>query len=363
MESQRNECTTIPGEESDMTSKVSTATRHLMQAIGMLLVVFLYGTIGHYLFLQDHVTLTESAFRTIIMLATINEAYPTAEVATALQPAFKVFMLTLVIFGIAVILYSLSTITAFFVEGELQELLRRRKMSKEIARIKNHFIVCGAGDTGLRIACELFESRYAFVVVENSLERAERLQHDGYPYVIGDALEDEILLEAGIERAKGIAIALPSDAENLFVTLSARQLNPDLRIIAKGSDHGTDRKLRKAGADTVVSPALLGGMRIASELVRPTATRFIDKMLHDPEETTRIEEIVIGAGSELAGETILSSRFRQRTGLQIVALLEPDSETYCYRPDVEKPLTPGTTLVVIGPTRQAAEARHLAGMD
>jgi len=334
-----------------------------MQSIAMLVGVFLYGTIGHYIFFQDHVTLTECAFRTVVMLATINEAFSAGDVVLELRGAFKVFMLTLVIFGVAVILYSLSTITAFFVEGELQDMLRRRKMSKEIARIRSHFIVCGAGDTGLRIASELAESRYEFVVVENNLERVEKLQHDGYPYIAGDALEDDILIEAGIERAKGIAIALPSDKENLFVTLSARQLNPMLRIIAKGSDHGTDQKLRKAGADTVVSPALLGGMRIASELVRPTATRFIDKMLHDPRETTRIEEIVIHEGSELAGETIVSSRFRQRTGLQIVALLEPGSETYCYQPAVDKPLAPETTLVVIGPVRMVAEARHLAGMD
>jgi voltage-gated potassium channel len=349
--------------EERMPNKVSTATRRLMQSIGMLLVVFLYGTLGHWLFLRESVTLAEAAFRTGVMLATINEAFLATDVAPGLQPAFKVFMLTLVLFGIAVILYSLSTITAFFVEGELHEMLRRRKMSKEIARIKNHFIVCGGGSTGLQIACELGESRYEFVVVEIDPERIEKLQHDGYPYVTGDALEDEVLEEAGIHRAKGIAVALPSDKENLFVTLSARQLNPALRIIAKGSDPATDRKLKKAGADTVVSPAVLGGMRIASELVRPTATRFIDKMLRDPTETTRIEEIVINERSELAGKTIVSSRFRQRTGLQIVALLEPGSETYCYQPDVDKPLAPGTTLVVIGPTRQAAEARHLAGMD
>ena len=346
-----------------MSSKVPTATRHLMQAIGMLVAVFLYGTIGHYIFLQDQVSLVECAFRTIVMLATINEAFTSSTVAQELQPAFKVFMLTLVVFGVAVILYSLSTITAFFVEGELQDMLRRRKMSKEIARFKNHFIVCGGGDTGLRIAFELRDSRYAFVVVENNPERVEKLQHDGLPYVIGDALEDEILVEAGIERAKGVAVALPSDKENLYVTLTARQLNPDLRIIAKGSDLSTDKKLRKAGADTVVSPAVLGGMRIASELVRPTATRFIDKMLRDPNEPTRIEEIVINAGSELAGETIVSSRFRQKTGLQIVALLEPGSETYCYQPDVKKPLEPGTILVVIGPTKVVEEARHMAGMN
>ena len=346
-----------------MSTRVSTATRRLMQSIAMCLVVFLYGTFGHWLFLQDTVTLTEAAFRTGVMLATINEAFPATEVAAEIRPAFKLFMATLMLFGIAVILYSLSTITAFFVEGELQELLRRRKMSKEIARIKNHFIVCGGGRTGIRIACELMESKYDFIVVEVDPERIGKLQHDGYPYIMGDALDDEVLEEAGIERAKGIAVALPSDKENLFVTLSARQLNPDLRIIAKGSDPSTDKKLRKAGADTVVSPPVLGGMRIASELVRPTATRFIDKMLRDPQETTRIEEIVIHQGSSLAGETILSSKFRQRTGLQIVALLEPGSETYCYQPDVDKPLAPGTTLVVIGPTRMAAEARHMAGMD
>ena len=126
-----------------MPKKVSTATRRLMQSIGMVLIVFVYGTIGHWFFLWESVSLTEAAFRTSLMLATINEAFSASDVAPGLQPAFKIFMLTLVLFGIAVILYSLSTITAFFVEGELHEMLRRRKMSKEIARIKNYNYIMG----------------------------------------------------------------------------------------------------------------------------------------------------------------------------------------------------------------------------
>jgi voltage-gated potassium channel len=201
------------------------------------------------------------------------------------------------------------------------------------------------------------------VVVEKNPERIMKLDHEGYLYVAGDALEDEVLLEAGIARARGVAVALPTDKENLYVTLTARQLNPKLRIITKGSDLTTDRKLLKAGADSVVSPATLGGMRIASELARPAATRFIDKMLRDPTEATRIEEIVIHDGSELAGRTIASSAFRQRTGLQIVALLSPGGDRYDYQPDLNTALAPGTTLVVIGPTRMVAEARRFGGMS
>jgi len=337
--------------------------KRLSKAVVLLLVVFLYGTLGHYFVLMGQVPLEECAFRTIVLLGTINEAFGRAELGELYTPVYQVFMLTLIIFGIAVILYALSTITAFFVEGELQALMRLRKMSKEISKFRNHFVICGAGETGHYIANELKVSRRSFVMVERNPERIRRLIDEGIAYVEGDAADELVLQKAGIHRARGIAIALPTDQENLFVTITARQMNPKLLIIAKGIDQNVDSKLVAAGANKVVRPAFIGGMRMASELIRPLAVTFMDRMLRDPQDSTRIEEIVISESCAVAGRTMADSRFRQETGLQVVATQRPCEDGFCYHPSPDTILEPGTVLVVIGRTEDVAKARELAGMD
>lgn len=338
--------------------------KRLKIALMLLVTVFLYGTLGQYMFLSSKFSLLEIGHRTIIMLATINEPFGADELGALNTPYYRTFMLTLVVFGIAAILYGLSNVTAFFVEGELQQLLRLRKMSKEISKLNNHFIIAGLGDLGHIIADELKLSKIDFVVVEQDPDRIEKMADDNeILHVQGDAAEDEVLKMAGIERARGIAIALPSDKENIFVTITARQLNPRLRIIAKGTDPKTDKKLVKAGADKVVSPAFIGGMRMASELIRPSAVTFMDKMLRDPSEATRIEEVVINENCQMAGETIASSRFKQKTGLQVVAIKQPEDKHFSYDPKPEAELRAGTVLIVIGRMTDVSKARQMAGMQ
>jgi voltage-gated potassium channel len=336
--------------------------RRFITAVSLVLAVFLYGTVGHYLLLYPEMPLAVCALRTIFLLATINESFSVAELGPLYDTRFIVFTLSLVVFGIAVILYALSTITAFLVEGDLQEIWRQRKMNKDISKLSGHFIICGGGETGHYIANELQLSGHQFVVVEIDHERIERLKEEGLLYVEGDAAEEMTLERAGIRQAKGVAISLPTDKENLFVTITARQMNQKLKIITKGIDINIDQKLQKAGADKVVRPAFIGGMRIASELIRPTAVTFIDKMLQDPEDTTRIEEVIINADCELNGRTISESQFRQKTGLQVLAAKRPEDDRYCYQPDGDTRLQPGTTLIVIGRTEDVDKARRMAGM-
>jgi len=333
--------------------------RRMLTAVILLVGVFLYGTLGHYFLLYPKYGLLHCAFRTIVMLGTINEAFDARELAGLNTPIFKVFMLSMVVFGTSVILYALSVITAFFVEGELQQLLRHRKMSREISKVSDHFIICGAGETGHYIAEELKASGRQFVLVEKDHERVEKLMQDGFPYVEGDASDEEVLEKAGILRARGLAVALPTDRENLYVTITARQMNPKLRIISKGVEHNVDRKLQAAGATKVVRPNLIGGMRMASELIRPVATTFIDRMLHDPDDPTRIDEICIPDGSALAGKTLAGSSFRQKTGLQVVAVKPADASRFDYDPKPDTCLVAGTVLVVIGRTNDVAHARSL----
>ncbi len=345
--------------ESTLGCRMLPVYRRIVIAVILLVGVFLYGTLGHYFLLYPEYSVLHCAFRTIVMLGTINEAFDPRELAQLNTPYFKMFMLSMVIFGTSVILYALSVITAFFVEGELQQLLRHRKMSREISKFTDHFIICGAGETGHYIAEELRAAGRQFVLVEKDHERIERLMEEELPYVEGDASDEEVLDRAGIQRARGLAVALPTDRENLYVTITARQLNPKLRIISKGIEHNVDRKLQAAGATKVVRPNHIGGMRMASELIRPVATTFIDRMLHDPDDPTRIDEICIPEGSSMAGQTLAESRFRQKTGLQVVAVKPADSHRFDYDPKPDTRLVVGTVLVVIGRTNDVAHARSL----
>lgn len=334
--------------------------RRFTTAVILLVAVFLYGTLGHYVLLYPDMSIDQCAYRTILLLATINEAFTPGELGGHYDESYRVFMVTIVIFGIGVILYALSTITAFFVEGEMREILRLRKMSKEISGYSDHYIICGGGETGHYIATELSASRRPCVIVERDPSRAERLRSEGFACIEGDASDEKVLEKAGIGRARGLAVALPTDKDNLFVTITARQMNPAIYIIAKGIDQNVDKKLRAAGANRVVSPAHIGGMRMASELIRPVAVSFIDRMLHDPEDTTRIEEIEIYPGSELEGQSMAQARFRQKTGLQVVALRGQGEERFTYHPDASQVLKAGTVMVVIGTIEDVEKARKMA---
>jgi voltage-gated potassium channel len=336
--------------------------KRLKIAVALLLGVYIYGTVGQYILLHSKFGLFELMHRTMVMMATINEPYTPDELGELYTPAYRAFMISLVLFGITAIMFSLSTITAFFVEGELNKILRTRKMNIEISKMTNHYIICGAGELGHIIAREFKASNQHFVIIENDPAMIEKLEGEGFLFVKGDAAEDDVLRSAGIELAKGMAITLPNDHDNLFVTISARQLNPQLRIIARGTNPKTDQKFMKAGADKVVSPAGIAGMRMASELIRPSAVSFMDKMLRDPVDPTRIEEVVINASSPLSGKTIATSQFRQKTRLQVVAIRQPGEPEFSYDPQPDAALQSGTVLVVIGKIRDVVLARELAGM-
>ncbi len=342
--------------------KTSVGSRRLVNAFFLTAVVLVYGTLGNYFFLGGKATLEDCAYRTMMMLATVNEAYTADQVVGALQPWFKLFMTTLIVFGIAVILYGLSTITAFFVEGELEEMVRHTRMKKQIKKFKNHFIICGAGSTGINIAREISTSKQKCVIIEKDPEILERLNLEGMTYVEGDALDEDVLQEAMIDRAQGIAVVLREDKDNLFLTLTARQMNRSIRIITRGSNPSTDKKLKIAGADTVVSPAMIGGLRMASQLIRPSVVSFLDSMMRSPNQPIRMEEITINPGCLLENQTIKSSNFRQSTGLQIVAIKTADQEHFSYLPSVDTVLANETIRVGIGPVADVAKARSLAGM-
>jgi len=232
-------------------------------------------------------------------------------------------------------------------------------MDKALREVKDHVIVCGVGTTGMHVVEELIWTKRALVAIdtdETKLSKLQELSADIVPTVAGNAHDDEVLRTAGIERASGLVSALTDDADNLYVVLTARTLNPRLRIISKGVDVEATEKLRRAGADKVVTPSFIGGVRMVSELVRPQVVEFLDLMLRDKKKNHRIEEVTLPAGSSLIGKQLSDSRIRSATNLLIIALRDEKGD-FVFNPRPTETLMAGMALIVLGETDQVLKLR------
>ena len=331
--------------------------KRLFIALATLFAILVAGTVGYRLLTDGQHDWTDCLFMTVVTLSTVGyrEIIDTSQFAGA-----RVFTIILILSGMSILLYSLSTVTAIMVETDLRDVFKRRKMKKDIKQLRNHVIVCGAGSTGTCIARELTETGVSFVVVELDEERLDALQKLGEVLCLsGDATDDEVLIEAGIDHAAGLAATLSSEKDNLFLTLTARQLNPSIRIVARGLDDSVNQKLRRAGANATVSPTVIGGLRMASELIRPTVVSFLDTMLRGASAAIRFEELHITPASKYHNQTIRSTKLREETNLLIVALRRPGSLDFEYNPPADFTLTDGMTLVVLGEAREINKLKEL----
>lgn len=332
--------------------------RRLKIAVIVLAIVFLIGVVGFKSLGGREWSTLDAVYMAVITMATVGYG-ETKDLSK--NPAARVFTIFFILAGMGIMLFVISSATAFIVEGELTQVLWRKKMIKEIAKLKDHIIVCGAGETGIHAVEELLKTRHNFVIIEPDKERVEKLKLLGDLNIIeGDASEDEVLSQAGIERAKGVIIALPTDKDNLFVTITARQLNPKIKIVAKGIDPKTDTKLVKAGANSVVSPNFIGGLRMVSEMVRPAVVNFLDLMLRDKSRTLRVEEVTITDRSQLAGKTLDEAAITQQTNLLVMAMKDPDSPDFHFNPGPKTVLRPGQILIVSGDISGVIKLRELA---
>jgi voltage-gated potassium channel len=331
------------------------------------LFVFLGGIAGFYVLghtAQGHPSLLDCAYQTVITLATVGsrEMHPLVDTWYG-----KLFVIWLVLSGMGVLVALVTQVTAFFVEGELASAFRRRRMDRAIQAMRDHFIVCGAGGTGSYVIRELRSSGHQVVVVDVSEERLQRLVEahpgDPLPYVVGQAADDEVLEKAGLERARGMVVALPDERDNLFITVTARQTNPGIRLVVSAADARAERRLKRAGADAVVSPSRIGGMRMASEMVRPEVVGFLDNMLHAQERPLRIEEIPLGPGSQMAGKALRDANLRKEADLLVLAIRDPASGQYLYNPGPDHVLEVGTTLIVLGPVESVHRVRQHVSED
>jgi len=324
-------------------------------SVFMFIAVFLIGVAGFRIFGGQGWTLLDSIYMTAITISTIGYE---EVVDISANPVARIFTIFFIILSLGTIAFAVSSITAFIVEGELKNILGRRRMEKEIAKLKGHYIVCGSDETAQTIIQEMILTRRDFVVIEPSKEKIDKLASLGnFLYIQGDPSEDAVLLRAGLDRARGILPSLPTDEANLFVTITARSLNPRVRIVAKGIDVKSHDKLKKAGADSVVSPTFIGGMRMVSDMVRPAVVTFLDMMLRDQKQNLRFDEVQVGKESALVGKTIQEAKVEEQTGALLVALRKAETKNYEFNPPGERKIQQDDVLIFIGSPEKLSALR------
>lgn len=272
----------------------SHVIRNLVFSFAALILVLLIGTVGYRILGGPHYSWLDCFYMTFITISTIG--YTEVVDVTGYEYG-RLFTVFIGVSGIGMMGYVLSTITAFMLESDLNESWRRKKMQQRISQLKDHYIVCGVGLIGNNVAHELTSTGRTCVILDTDIETIRRYleTHPGQLYLLGDATDNDVLLAAGVLRARGVFAVAHEDSQNLVISLSAKQLNPNLRVVARCHDMKNVDKTRRAGADEIVSPDFTGGLRIVSAMVRPNVMSFLDDMLKS-EESVRMEEITIPIG-------------------------------------------------------------------
>ncbi|HSP27386.1 MAG TPA: potassium channel protein [Ilumatobacteraceae bacterium] len=313
-----------------------TAIGRLQRAIAMVIAVGIVGTIGYWLF---GMSLTDAVYQTVTTITTVG--FRELQDFNNLEQWFTI---ALIIMGVSTVLYTFTLAVQVVVEGELRDFVGRRMMDREISKLSGHTIVCGWGRVGRAVANDLVEAGHSVVVVDID---AERVADVHYPTVVGDATLDSTLRTAGIERAKALVAALEGDAENLFVTLSARAIVPGLFIVARARQDESVPKLANAGADRVVNPQELGAARMASFVARPHVAEFVDVVMHERSLEFRMQEYDVPEDSPLAGKTLREANLRKRAGVLVLALRRADG-TFTTNPDPDIVIEPHQVLIAVG---------------
>ncbi len=317
----------------------------------LLIGVIAFGTLGYHYF--EDMTFFDAFYQTIITITTVgfSEIKP-------LSTEGRTITIFIIVTGIGTVTYSLGQLAGILVEGELGKFFGRKKLAKQIADLKDHFIVCGFGRIGKIICDELQADNIDFVIIEEDLSVAEELERKEMLFILMNATSDEALIEAGIMKARGLVTAVSSDADNVFITLTAKGFRPDIFILARSSDEKNESKLIRAGASHVVSPYLIGGRRMAQVLKRPTVVDFIDIATMGNKMGLMMEEATVGRTSGLIGQTIIESNLRQNYGVIIVAIKKQHGEMV-FNPMPSEKLEQGDVIVVIGKKDEMLRMRNI----
>jgi voltage-gated potassium channel len=322
--------------------------RRIQLALGLVLAVIVAGSIGYAVL---GFGLLDAVYQTVTTITTVGfrEIHP-------LDEAGKIFTIVLILAGTGTALYAFSVVLETLVEGHLRRHFERRRMERNIARMTGHTIVCGWGRVGRAVGSYLSGQGSDVVVVDLDPGRVGEVP---FPALIGDVTDDEVLRTAGVMRARALVTAINTDAENVYVTLSARALRPDLVIVARARTEESESKLLRAGATRVVNPQRIGGQRIAAAALQPNVVEFLDVVMHDGSLEFRLEEVLIRPGSRLAGRTLREAGVGDSTGALVLALRDADGQ-FAANPPAETPLDVGHVLIAIGTQQQLAALRRAA---
>ena len=326
--------------------------RRLLTVALLLLGLWILGVTG-YVIIEGWDVL-DAIYMTTISLTTVgyNEVHP-------LSPAGRIFTVLLIAMGVGLFFYAFRVLAGAIIEGHLKGLLGKRKMQKTISNLKQHFIICGYGRIGMSICRVLKERQYPLVVIENDPSIIQEIEINNLLYVTGNATHDEILIQAGVERAKGIICVLSTDSDNVYITLTARSLNPGLLIVARADDAHAENKMIQAGANRVISPYEIGARRMALAVLQPTVTEFLDLAVHSSAFDLSIEQVEIDSKSSLDGVSLVDAALRQKLGVTVLAVQQSSGEmTLTLPPDY---IIRGGDIVVALGSREGLNALRELG--
>ncbi|WP_437372962.1 potassium channel family protein [Maribacter litoralis] len=320
-------------------------------ALALMLLVLTFGVLG-YRFVADY-SWVDAFYMTIITVTTVgfSEVRP-------MGPEGKIFTIILIVTSVFIVGFAISIVTEYLLSRNSVELLKKRKMKSAIENLNEHVIVCGFGRNGMQAAEKLKAYRRPFVVIEKDKEIIERFE-DEILFIEGDANDDDVLLQAGIERARYLIATLPDDAANLFVVLSARQMKRNLFIISRASLVNSQKKLFLAGANKVIMPDKIGGDHMASLVVMPDLITFMDKLSTEGENTTNLEEVAIEDFSDqIECNSLRDLDLRRKTGCTIIGYISPDGK-YIINPEADMELQPKSKVIVLGRPEQIKKLNEM----
>jgi voltage-gated potassium channel len=312
----------------------------LQIALSAIVGLVLFGTVGFRLILGTG--WFDSFYFTLITITSIGYSEP-----GGMTESGRYFTAMLIILGVGTVGYALSAAVQAVLEFELIKTFGRRKMFKDITKLSGHYIVCGAGRVGQRVIREIARSGQEFVVIESDEAAADKLLSQGNLVLMGDATDDDVLKAAGIERARGILCAVSSDPDNLYITLTARDLNKDIMIVARANEESAIKRLEKAGADKIVSPTVTGSQRMAQMLLRPAVADFIELATMTERLELEMEQIVIDARSPFVGSALRDTGIRSNLDVIVIAIKRAD-ETMLFNPSADAVIRERDALIAIG---------------
>ena len=329
----------IPNKGMDGTIS-SYGPRHLIRVLFLLIGILMFGTLGYMII--ERWRLLDALYMTVITITTVGYG----EIRTVSEVG-RIFTIALIFLGMGVVAYMLGMVAQTMVEFHVSSIVGRRKLGLKLKSIKDHYIICGYGRIGRIISEELASNGMPMLVVDSDLDSKTTLEQEKVPYIIDDATSEDVLMEAGIDRAKGLVTAVTSDADNLFITMTARLLNPGLFILARADEEQTRKKLLRAGANRVARPYRIGGQKMAQIIVKPAVTDFLELTVHDKDIELKMEELLVGERSSLKDVTLQDSGIRQEMNVMIVGIRKRDGEM-TFNPSSQSRIETGDTLIALG---------------